>query len=430
MLRMRYVISIIIMILGMGNERVQAESTLQWIEQHMYTLEYQEKIKKVWVSNPDLVDVHVQDNQLVVFTKNRGEVQLLVQDFSGQEQGYFAQITSKAREDLLHFLAIYLQDTGIEVTETPQDVYISGTVSEALYQSLQALAHRFNELELSQLKSFNQQDMIELEVQVVEVRRSYLKQQGLQWAGAAQGPSVGVLSDWLGGKQFHIFSEPSAAWYPNIEELSLQRWTGVNTYAGLQTSLSSTLRLLEERGEANILATPRLRVESGHTASFLAGGELPIPQLSRDGAMDVQFHPYGIRLFTKVNIREDGKIKTYIETELSSIDHAVSVQGVPGILTRKTESQVSLTPRQTLVLSGLKSRESQEQRSGLPGHASLWGGWKNVLSSHERSYQETELLIFITPRLVDEEQARRERKEQQLSLYYQELSQADCRMDV
>ncbi len=312
--------------------------------------------------------------------------------------------------------------------QNPSTIWLSGRATAAEGERLTALADTFSELDISQLEIAEKEPrMVEMEVQVVELRRSYLKQKGLMWSPAAQGPALGLLSDWLGGRSFRLFNDQSEAWQPNVAELGQQSWSGLNGYLGLQTSLSSTLRLLEERGEARILATPRLRLESGEQANFLAGGELPIPQLNKDGAMDVTFHPYGIKIVTAVDIQNNGFLRTEIEAELSRIDYAVAVQGVPGLLTRRSRSVVVLPARETVVLSGLKSTETQTQRSGLPGHRNVWGMFTGLTSGHEDSRQDTELLVFITPRLVAEEEQRQHRRTQRTRAYRAHLNLAGCR---
>jgi len=347
---------------------------------------------------------------------------------SGQHKQVNVAVYSEQRYMLEQFLALLLEQGSVYQRQTPSTIWLSGQATAAEGERLSALANTFTELDISQLHiSPHQPKMVEMEVQVVELKRRYLKQQGLTWSPSAQGPAIGLLSDWLGGRSFRLFNDQSEAWQPSVAELGQRSWSGLHGYLGLQTSLSSTLRLLEERGEARILATPRLRLESGEAAQFLAGGELPIPQLNKDGAMDVTFHPYGIKIETAVDLQSNGYIRTEIEAELSRIDHAVAVQGVPGLLTRRSRSVIVLPPRETVVLSGLKSSEIQSQRSGLPGHRNIRALFSNLTSGHENSRQDTELLVFITPRLVAEEERREHRQAQRTRAYRDHLRLAGCR---
>lgn len=392
------------------------------------TVRSNQHVARIAISNPEVVDVQMREQQIMIFALAPGQSTVHWWLDNGQHQQVSVVVYSEQRYMLEQFLALLLEQGHVYQRQSPTTIWLSGQATAAEGERLIALANTFTELDISQLHILpNEPQMVEMEVQVVELKRRYLKQQGLMWSPTAQGPAIGLLSDWLGGRRFRLFNDQSAAWQPNVTELGQQSWSGLHGYIGLQSSLASTLRLLEERGEARILATPRLRLESGEEAQFLAGGELPIPQLNKDGAMDVSFHPYGIKIGTAVDIQSNGYIRTEIEAELSRIDHAVAVQGVPGLLTRRSRSVVVLPARETVVLSGLKSSETQTQRSGLPGHRNVWGLLSNLTSSQEDSRQDTELLVFITPRLVAEEEQREHRRAQRTRAYRNHLRLAGCR---
>lgn len=392
------------------------------------TIERKEEVARIAVSNPHAVNVQIREGNILLFALAPGQSKVHWWLESGEHREVEIAVYSEQRYMLRQFLDLLIDSNNIYRRQNPSTIWLSGRATAAEGERLIALANSFSELDISQLEiTAKEPHMVEMEVQVVELRRSYLKQNGLMWSPTAQGPALGLLSDWLGGRSFRLFNDQSEAWQPNITELGQQTWSGLNGYFGLQTSLSSTLRLLEERGEARILATPRLRLESGERADFLAGGELPIPQLNKDGAMDVTFHPYGIKIVTAVDIQSNGFLRTEIEAELSRIDYAVAVQGVPGLLTRRSRSVVVLPARETVVLSGLKSIETQSQRSGLPGHRNVWSMFTGLVSGHEDSRQDTELLVFITPRLVAEEEQRQHRRAQRTRAYRAHLNLAGCR---
>ncbi|HLV49080.1 MAG TPA: pilus assembly protein N-terminal domain-containing protein [Aliidiomarina sp.] len=401
-------------------------------QSHLFSREQpislEEEISRIAISNPDVVSVQMREHELVLFALTPGESKVHWWLENGQHREVNIVVYSEQRYMLEQFLELFTSDTEIHKRMNPATIWLSGRATAEEGERLLSLANSFSELDISQLEITDKEpQMVEMEIHVVELKRSYLKQNGLMWSPTAQGPALGLLSDWLGGRSFRLFNDMLEAWQPSVGELAEKSWSGLNGYLGLQTSLSSTLRLLEERGEARILATPRLRLESGEEANFLAGGELPIPQLNKDGAMDVTFHPYGIKIITAVDIQTNGFIRTQIEAELSRIDYAVAVQGVPGLLTRRSRSVVVLPARETVVLSGLKSTEMQTQRSGLPGHRNLWNILSGLASGHEDSRQDTELLVFITPRLVAEEDQRQHRRAQRTHHYRNHLSLAGCR---
>lgn len=206
--------------------------------------------------------------------------------------------------------------------------------------------------------------VLELEVHVVEIKSRTLRESGIQWSGSMQGPEAGILE----GRPF----------------------------LNLDTNLSSSLRLIQEQGEGRILATPVLRVEDGRSAEFVVGGEVPLPQTSLQGVGNVDFRRYGVVLEVTPEITSDGQIRTTVFSELSNLDAAVSVQGIPGLLTRQTSSTVTVEPGHTLILSGLISEHVFSSIS------------QSSLSSSVE--EQTELVVFITPELMaNRKQRQRER---------------------
>ena len=148
----------------------------------------------------------------------------------------------------------------------------------------------------------------------------------------------------------------------------------------------------------------------------MAGGELPIPQVVAQGMQDVTFREYGIRLIVEPVVLKDGRIKTKLSAELSNIDPAVSVAGVPGILTRRTESVFLSEDGDTMVLSGLLNVDKSNQSDEMPGLGEL-PGLNRVFGSQQHREQTTELVVMVTAekmssadkRRLDKEQKREER---------------------
>ena len=131
---------------------------------------------------------------------------------------------------------------------------------------------------------------------------------------------------------------------------------------------------------------------------------------------DVTFREYGIRLIVEPVVLKDGRIKTKLSAELSNIDPAVSVAGVPGILTRRTESVFLSEDGDTMVLSGLLNVDKSNQSDEMPGLGEL-PGLNRVFGSQQHREQTTELVVMVTAekmssadkRRLDKEQKREER---------------------
>jgi pilus assembly protein CpaC len=162
---------------------------------------------------------------------------------------------------------------------------------------------------------------------------------------------------------------------------------------------------LEERGLARRLAEPNLVALSGDTASFLAGGEYPIPVPGQYGGITIDYKRYGVSLAFTPTVLNDGLINIKIEPEVSQIDpsHTVSVGNgivVPALTVRRANTTVELRDGQSFVLAGLLHNEGSTIQQQLP-----WLGDVPVLGAlfSSKSYQknETDLVIIVTPRLVN-----------------------------
>ncbi len=172
-----------------------------------------------------------------------------------------------------------------------------------------------------------------------------------------------------------------------------------------------TLDLAETQGLASTLANPNLTALSGETASFLAGGEIPIPivQGGSNGAVSVEYKQYGVSLAFTPTVLADGRISMRVRPEVSQIDDSAGVKlggfSVPGIATRRAETTVELGSGQSFMIGGLLSTSSGNSVNKAPflGDLPIIG---NLFKSQQWRRQETELVIIVTPYLVRPADAR------------------------
>lgn len=189
---------------------------------------------------------------------------------------------------------------------------------------------------------------------------------------------------------------------------------GVGTWAYKIGSLNlfSALDALERKGLVKTLAEPTLVALSGETASFLAGGEFPIPVVQNGGGggggggnngITVEFKPFGVSLGFTPTVLSDGIINLVVEPEVSSIDPSasVSINGlvVPGLLTRRAKTVVELRDGQSFAIAGLLRNDFQDTVRQLPilGSIPIIG---SLFRSTGFQKQQTELVMIVTPRLV------------------------------
>jgi type II secretory pathway component GspD/PulD (secretin) len=156
--------------------------------------------------------------------------------------------------------------------------------------------------------------------------------------------------------------------------------------------------LLEKNGSALTLASPRLSARSGGKAELTVGGQVPVVTSSMNGP-SVEYKDYGVLLNIAPQLYGSEMVSTHVKAEISQVDKANQVQGYPAFKTRRTENEVQLKVGETLVLSGLVSEDSQATVEGIAFLKDLpWIG--GLFRNKSAQGKRTELVIFITPRLM------------------------------
>ena len=156
-----------------------------------------------------------------------------------------------------------------------------------------------------------------------------------------------------------------------------------------------------------ILAEPNLLALNGQKANFLAGGEFPFPVVQSGvnvGAVTIQFRPFGVKLDFTAYVGPDHVIRMHIAPEVSTLDftQAVTVSGVqvPAISTRRAETEIELKDGQSFGIAGLLDNRAQVQLSKIPGIGDI-PILGNFFRSRSINRSDSELLVMVTPRIVD-----------------------------
>lgn len=241
----------------------------------------------------------------------------------------------------------------------------------------------------------NDTRMIYFDVKIVEVSRSASQNLGIEWSSQIEGPRVGVIGE---------FKKSSAFREGNTGLADIPAGGPIRpfqTYAGLISSISSRINLMESKGVANLIAHPVLSCRNGGNAEFLSGGEVPFATASATGTPSIDFKEYGIRLNVSPVIQSDGSILANIESEISEIDPAVQIANIPGLLTRKTNTDFSLQNGETLVLSGLNYNRKSDTNSQVPGVSKV-PFFGRLFKNKAKVDTQTELLFIVTPFIYSE----------------------------
>ncbi|MDX2083814.1 MAG: pilus assembly protein N-terminal domain-containing protein [Candidatus Melainabacteria bacterium] len=178
---------------------------------------------------------------------------------------------------------------------------------------------------------------------------------------------------------------------------------GVTQIISIDRRFSAAISALQEKRKVRSLAEPTLMMLSGEKASFLAGGEIPIPVIGGNGQISIDYRQFGIRLNLIATVTDDGKIHMVVAPEVSSLDPANSVATaaatVPAIKTRRLQTTLELQPGQSFVLAGLYNQEETNSVSRFPGLGNV-----PILGSFFRNKwnnrADNELVVIIEPEII------------------------------
>lgn len=166
-------------------------------------------------------------------------------------------------------------------------------------------------------------------------------------------------------------------------------------------TFEAELSMMESSGKGRLLASPNILCKSGKEAEFLAGGEIPIKSNSRY-SNEIIWKKYGVYLKVKPKADYLGRISVSLQTEVSSIDSSLTIDGVPGITTNKVSSFFDLPETKIIALSGLLKEVHGDSYSGLPGLSRL-PVIGPLFSSRDFKDKRTELVIFVKPEVMSRE---------------------------
>jgi pilus assembly protein CpaC len=362
-------------------------------------INFDRPIGRFSISNPEIAEaVMVRPDQVLVNGKAFGQVNFIAWEKSDSKFIVF-DVFVRANLSLIdsQIRALFPRDD-IRLSQANGSVVLSGTVADPATAAqadsvVQAAGFKTVNMLGSPVKSATQ---VQLQIRVAEVSRAKLRDLGASFAyqgspgagGFASGGGPGSLSDIAGGVLNTTFN--SAA---NIFLM------GGNTL--------QMIRAMQTNGTLRALAEPNLIAMDGQVASFLAGGEFPIPVIQAGGgggnSVTIQFKEYGIRLNFKPTIIDEDHIRLELEPEVSTIDFAngVRFQGfvVPALRTRRARTGVELRDGQSFALAGLLDNSETRNMSKVPviGDIPIIG---NLFKSTQFQKNETELVFIVTADVV------------------------------
>jgi pilus assembly protein CpaC len=375
----------------------------------------------ITVGDPDIADVSpLTDHSLSILGKKIGTTRVTVYDADHKPVGIFdvevSYDISRLAAEIGHFTG-----GGIKVSSINGRILLSGTSPDAatLDKAVQ-IAGQFGPDPINTVQVMQPQQ-IELEVRFIEVDRNAGRDLGVQWNAFGNSVLANTGSG-LPASQLPItqpggsFQQPgttvgganvAGSALPISPVVAAGVLSGAAPFGFLVGQLTNKLQVevnaLESKGAARLLAEPNLVTLSGETASFLAGGQIPIPEVGATGTPSFGFQPYGVGLSFTPTVLHDGVINLIVKPEVSEIDktNGVTIGGtfVPGLTTRKASTTLELRDGQSFMLGGLLQSDGTNTIDQLP-----WAGDLPVLGALFRSTdyqkQETDLVILVTPHIV------------------------------
>lgn len=345
---------------------------------------------KIFIADPEIADFQAASNRsLLVFGRKPGQTTLYA---LSENDGVILSRQIKVAHDVGQLLAVLqseLPDATLRVRSTPAGIVMAGRVETSLEaEHAQRIAtgfvanatHVINQLETTSPTQVN------IRVRVVEMNREVTRRFGFNWDAAFDfgstliGISTGlpVLDAGLGGAVAGSFSNSTA-------------------------SVTGLIEALAQESLVTVLAEPNLTAISGETASFVAGGEFPIPVAQDDGQITIEFKKFGVVLDFTPTVLTPNRISMRVRPEVSELTEEGAIRtnnvAIPAITLRRTETTIELASGQSFALAGLLQDETRQTISKLPGLGDI--PILGALFQSERFQRnESELVIIATAYLV------------------------------
>lgn len=355
--------------------------------------------RDVLVSNPKIADAVMRTaRRAYLIGMEVGMTNVFFFDAQGNQIAGVELQVERDLEVLSRTIAQLIPGSNVRVEALNDNIVLTGSVQRPADADRAAdLAGRFvgkAEQVLSML-AVEGKEQVHLKVTVAEVRRSVIKQFGINLEAAlASGNFASTI----------VSQNP----FP-VANKALSTTNAALTYLNGTDTITGTVQALERNGVLRVLAEPTLSAITGESAKFLAGGEFPVPVgRDEDGNIQLEFKEFGVALaFTPV-VMSEGRISLKVATEVSELtdENALVFTGaagslrIPGLKVRRADTTVELPSGGSLVLAGLLQQDTRQIVNGIPGLMDV-----PVLGTlfRSRDYQnnDTELLVLVTPYLVD-----------------------------
>ncbi len=350
-------------------------------------IKFDEPVKRISITDPSLADlVLLSPKELLLNGKKSGRTSLVFWG-TANKPVFFNMIVQQDTDAFIQAIDQIAPDENIKYALTDDGVIMSGHISSTTVKNnIENIIKAYNVKVLDLTESPTKQVL--LEVKITEASRNFTKTLQSQFsvgqdAASLSGLTLGAVKDggnalFNGKTSQYIFSSPSA-------------------------NLAWALSAAETKGLVKILAEPKLLAIDGKSGSFNVGQEIPYPSgVAMSGSTSYTFKNTGVILnFTPTILEKSNRVILKLSPEVSEVDESYeSTYGVPGFKTRKVDTTVELADGETLIIAGLLSHTTSSSDTKVPVLGDI-PGLGFLFSNLTRKKNETELVIFITPKILE-----------------------------
>lgn len=357
------------------------------------------------IGSAELIDVvPLSDQSLFIRGKTLGATNISIYDDNKQLIGVIDVRVASDFSEVAAAVRAAAPSAKIQVFNSNNRIRLTGTVRDAVdLQRVVEIAQSYSEQPVMNQLRVAESQQVMLEVRIIEASRQTGRDLGIGWSGqgrngigkATHSQGIGVNDD---GNLVRTLGDAAGA-ATGMQPFG-QLIAKVLEISGGQIDI--VINALEQKGLVRRLAQPNLIALSGETASFHAGGEVPILSTVANGATvatETDYRPFGVRLsFTPV-VLDDGLISLKVQPEVSELDTSISVNGNPGFISRAANTTVALRDGQSFAMAGLLQSVNSKDVQQLP-----WLGQVPVIGALFRSTsflkRESDLVIVVTPHIV------------------------------
>jgi len=402
----RFASALIFLIVIAGGSVLYADDSVRLMVGRSTVVSVGTPIARVSLTSPDVADALVTaPNELLINGKTPGTISMFVWDRAGSIRRYEI-VVQRDLARLQEQMKQLFPTEQIEVQSNGRNIVLSGTVTakeyieRAINLATGYVDKRDEVVTLLQVQEGVRSNQVLLRVRFAEVNRSAMTE-----LGASFFTGSGGYKDYIGRTTTQQFPAPA---FDNSDPLNPKLIFSdfLNFFLfNSKEQLGMVVKALQTKGMLQSLAEPNVVAESGKEASFLAGGEFPVPVAQGTGnniGITVQYKEFGIRL-TFTPIVNGDRVHLKIKPEVSALDfsNAVVLNGfrIPALTTRRTETELELQNGQTFAVAGLLNNSMSKTLQKIPGIGDI-PILGLLFKSQAAQKDRTELVVMITPEIL------------------------------